>query len=139
MLPQISPPLIANAAAVNVFLDATGSMKDFMTQNTEFQFLLPDLLSRLQRNLPNSTYFFALSQAGVPIQSFSIKDACRAIADHNFKFGNATTLPSMLDAAVARLTPNSISIVITDAIYSPPKPDSNLKFQEAPELASVFA
>jgi hypothetical protein len=112
-------------------------MKGFMTRNTDFKYLVPDLLGRLNRDLP-AVSFFALSQDKTPIQSLPVDDARARIASHQFKWGNASTLPAMFDTAVSHLEKDKISLLITDGIYTPPIADSVLRTQESTDIDNVF-
>jgi hypothetical protein len=137
-LPPVSDLPKSHVVGVNAFLDASGSMKGFMFNNSDFQYLVPDLLGRLQRDFP-VVHFFALSQKGQAIQSFDVDPARKAIAYGNFQFGDASTLPAMFDSAIGHLTPGTISLLITDGIYTPPAENSKLKYQESTDITDVLS
>lgn len=120
-----------NIQGVNVFMDASGSMRDFMpsTQpSTDFQKLIPDLLSRLNSDFPGFS-FYALVQKNKPINIIDINTIKKQIAYGQFIFGQSSPLPVMFDSVISHSNTGYLSILITDAIYSLPANIKNTRDQ----------
>ncbi len=106
----------------NFFLDVSGSMADFMPEanqiHTDFQILLPNLITELS-GASESASFFCISGSKKNLEKRDIKSVGTLFEYGKFKKGLNTELPVMFDSAISKLTPSSISILITDGIYSP--------------------
>lgn len=106
---------------VNFFMEVSGSMKHFMpssSSSTDFQKLVPDLLLRLNTDYP-VVNFYGLAQKNVAIKKSDINTVRDKIASGDFTFGESSELPVMFDSVITKLKPDAISILLTDAIYSP--------------------
>jgi hypothetical protein len=129
------PP--SNIQGVNVYMEVSGSMKGFMppsANTTDFQILIPDFLSRLNRDLVGF-HFYALAQEGQPIKKFTLDAAKYNVAYGKFSFGKSSTLPVMFDSILSNIQAGSISILITDAIYSPAKGMEKIKTQAITDIS----
>jgi len=134
----LKPP---DVKQLNIFMEVSGSMKGFMPASknttTDFQALVPDFISRLKRDV-TSTNFYTLAQKTGPIKQIDISTARQNIAFGNFSFGATSTLPVMFDSALFNLKANDVSILITDAIYTPPKTKIKLREQIISDISEII-
>lgn len=129
-----------NIQGINVFMEVSGSMKGFMpsgSASTDFQKLIPDLLARLNTDLPQSN-FHVLAQANKPINKIDINTARNQIAFGRFSFGSSSLLPVMFDSSLSNLSANKVSILITDAIYSPSASNSRVRDQAISDIRTII-
>jgi len=133
-------PLKASLREIDIFMDVSGSMKGFMPVSkaaTDFQVLVPDLMQRLNRDLP-SAFFFPLGQRGLPATAVDIRNAREQIAYGRFQFGMSSALPEMLDSIENYSGNDKAAILITDGIYSPSASKSRLRDQVITDISSVL-
>jgi hypothetical protein len=138
--PALSAMPAVSIREIDAFLDASGSMKGFMTPNqgTDFQSLVADLFGRISRDI-QVTKCFALSQKTRPIEILNMDQARKAIAYGKFDYGNSSTLPAMFDTCIHYLSDNSVSLLITDGIYTPPAAAARMKYQETTDIAGSLS
>lgn len=126
------PLLDSNAAIIPkpdvkdifVFLETSGSMAGFMPQSgtaTTFQKVIPDLLSRLQSNI-SKPQFYAITESNKSPIAFSSEQARDLMLKGGFQWGSFTSVPLMLDTVNNYRNGHSVSILISDMIYSPDNP-----------------
>lgn len=111
----------ANITGVDIFMDASSSMKDFMPSkqpSTDFQKLIPDFISRLSSDFPGFS-FYTLILKNAPQKKIDLETIKKQIAIGTFDFGNSSPLPIMLDTVLSNMSTNKLSVLITDGIYTP--------------------
>src|SRR5206468_841483 len=73
---------------VNIFFDASGSMAGYMPStkpSSELQITIPDIISRLKTEYPNSVTFYPIYNSNSPIKSMNVEEA-----QNNILYGKLT-------------------------------------------------
>lgn len=116
---------------VNIFFDASGSMAGYMPStkpSSEFQKLIPDIISRLQEDFKDSVFFYPIYSSSAELQSADLVKAAHDVLYGTLcQQGGDTYLPVMLDTVYkSHLTKDAVNIFISDCIYSPRNSDKKL-------------
>lgn len=120
----IKPLGIATIKKINIFFDASGSMTGFMPASkpsSELQILIPDIISRLRTQYPNSVSFYPIYNSLLPMKQINVDDAQEKILYGKLTQSSGDTyLPTMLDSVYkSYFSPDGVNIFISDCIYSP--------------------
>lgn len=109
---------------VNFFLENSGSINGYLSSGSEYQLALMEMVTRVSSNYDVSmnlanTHVYPVK--GSPSQFVS------RLSPQTIKQGNTSTsdLTTLLQSAIDSASENSVSILITDAIYSVDAPDVN--------------
>ncbi len=109
---------------VNIFFDASGSMKAFMPsskESSELQILIPDVISHLKTEFPNSVNFYPIYDTSSKLKSIDLITAENNILYSKFpQMAGDTYLPKMFESIYKGfLEKETVNIFISDCIYSP--------------------
>lgn len=107
---------------VNFFLENSGSINGYLSTGSEYQLALMEMVTRV-----NSNYEVGLNLANTqvyPVKGSPSQFVSR-LSPQTIKRGNTSTsdLTKLLQSAIDSASQNSLSILITDAIYSVEAPD----------------
>lgn len=124
---------------VNFFLETSGSMKGFMPNNqfviTQFQKVIPDLLSRINEN--SILKFYSISDSKSKLTKESITQVNNQLIPKGaFNWSGDTELPIIMDSLSKYRRLDKVSIFVSDCIYSPH--DKELTAQTIASIRSVF-
>lgn len=113
---------ISSPARIKVYIETSGSMRGFMpTQadtETEFQKVISDLFLRLSGEL-TSVEYYSIIETDMPVKRLTADSARISVIKGKFRWGNYTELPRMLDTIFQALDSETVSIFISDLVYSP--------------------
>ncbi|RYE53144.1 MAG: hypothetical protein EOP48_15010, partial [Sphingobacteriales bacterium] len=104
---------------ITVFLETSGSMRGYMPNSgeaTSFQKAIPSIISKLREYNPT---FFSIKESSQKTIPLPVGEVASKITRGDFPWGNFTSLPAMLDTIHPYQHDNSVSILISDMIYSP--------------------
>lgn len=125
---------------INIFIDASGSMKGFMPTtrpSTDFQILVPDIISSLETEFNGKINIYPIYNSKSPMKkSSSVSDVHKGIIDGTLaqKAGD-TYIPTMLDSIYkGYFSPNAVNIFISDCIYSPSNKEKKYAEQATREI-----
>lgn len=108
---------------VHVFLETSGSMAVLMPQSvnkvTSFQKIIPNILLRLDE--ATTMEFYSIVNSSKAPRKIKTKDAGSMINAGEFQWGASTSIPDMLDTIQRYQTEKTVSLFITDGIFSPSK------------------
>jgi len=140
-LDTLHKPLAAtHLKQINFFLETSGSMEGYMPANakttTDFQVLIPDILSRSQGDYPTNLYTIFDSRSKFTKEN--VNDVItNVIPKGNFKWSGNTYVPVMLDSVQRYLDSNKVNIFISDCIYSPVSTNVKMTAQTIAEIREV--
>ena len=140
----IKPLLPPSIKKVNIFFDASGSMAAYMPAfkpSSELQILIPDIISRLKTQYPNSIAFYPIYNSNLPMKSMNVEDAQSKILYGTLTQNNGDTyLPSMLDSVYkSYFTADAVNIFISDCIYSPNNKQKKQADQATKEIRETIS
>ncbi|MEO3407396.1 hypothetical protein AAFN85_25985 [Mucilaginibacter sp. CAU 1740] len=140
-LVQKEPIIKSSAHNINFFLETSGSMAGFMPAGkaTEFQTSMWDLIATLGGEPQNRLRMFQLpsrKQSPLPITAVSFRSD---LNNGKFKFGQETDIPEMLDSIMAKASDNTVSILVSDLIFSPAGNSPSLLAQFKTDIRTRFA
>lgn len=107
---------------INIFLETSGSMTILMpqkTKTTSFQTVIPNVISRLNKGY--ESHFYSITDSSKPLHKIKNSDAISFINQGTFQWGLSTSIPEMIDSIQNYQKEQSVSIFITDGIFSPSK------------------
>jgi hypothetical protein len=108
---------------INLFFETSGSMAGFMPQqgkkSTEFQNDMWSLISNLSRGFPSKFSISQLRAKKDPGISFDANEFRYKMNRGEFQLQTSTDIPEMLDTALSKVNSSTISILISDLIFSP--------------------
>lgn len=114
-------------STVNIFLETSGSMEGYMPNDmpsTNFQNLIPEAISNLNAEYPSEVKFFSIYDSKHNFENVNLDNARNKILHGTFEWSGSTYLPIMLDSVMKTYLQNqSVTIFISDCIYSPEKKD----------------
>lgn len=108
---------------VNFFLENSGSINGYLSSGSEYQLALMEMVTRIKPN-----YDVSLNLANTEV--FPVKGSpsrfISTLSPQTIKRGNTSTsdLTTLLQSAIDSANENSVSILITDAIYSVQAPNT---------------
>lgn len=128
----------SNISEINFFMEVSGSMAGYMKPDipTNFKYIIPDLVERL--NNLSELNFYELAQKNLPLNIVKTNNAKDKIAKGNYKFGSTSTLPVMFDSIIVKSGSTKVSILLTDAIYTPGKEDLRKRDQVIPDIRALI-
>jgi hypothetical protein len=127
---------------VNVFLETSGSMSGYMPNSepaTEFQKLIPDLVSILNTQYKQGVNFYSIYNSETNFKKLDISNARNKVLRGDFSWSGSTYLPVMLDSINQYLREDAVNIFITDAIYSPENADQKSTILAATDIREKIA
>jgi hypothetical protein len=127
---------------INVFLETSGSMSGYMPNSqpaTEFQKLIPDLVSILNTQYNQTVNFYSIYNSETSFRRLDISDARSKVLRGDFSWSGSTYLPVMLDSINQYLSEDAVNIFITDAIYSPENADQKSTVLAATDIREKIA
>lgn len=135
-----NPLLRAHVKQINFFLETSGSMEGFMPANvkttTDFQVLIPDILSRSQGNYQTNLYTIFDSESKFKKENVN-NVITNVIPKGDFKWSGNTYVPVMLDSIQRYLDSDRVNIFISDCIYSPVSTNVKMTAQTIAEIREV--
>lgn len=131
---------------INIFIDASGSMTGFMpakqTTTTQFQILIPDIISKLETEFNGKINIYPIYNSNSPMKkSSSISNVHNGIIYGTLaqKAGD-TYIPTMLDSIYkGYFSPNAVNIFISDCIYSPKNAEKKQAEQATREIRQTIS
>jgi hypothetical protein len=128
---------------VNVFFDASGSMAGYMPStkpSSELQIIIPDIISRLKTQYPNSVTFYPIYNSNSPMKSMNVEAAQDKILYGTITQNTGDTyLPTMLDSVYkSYFSPDAVNIFISDCIYSPNNKEKKQAEQATKEIRETI-
>jgi len=120
-----NPKLLAKSPIVNFYLDNSLSMAGYVNGNTEFKEAISDYLTNIKiANCAADLNLFHVNSIIIP-KGKDITKFNNALAPSTFtKAGGdqgSTDIPKMLKLILSKTSHNTISIFVTDGIFSPGK------------------
>ncbi len=117
-----------NISTLNIFLETSGSMKGYMPSDTlitNFQTLIPEILSKLNTEFPQRVRFYSIHSSTAAFENLDLSTARRKVQKGDFKWTGSTYVPVMLDSIFkGYLKENVVNVFISDCIYSPEADDA---------------
>ena len=111
----------AKNTSINVYIENSGSMNGYIDGNTEFKAAVSNLLVDLNYTYNDRLHLFFINSDIHPIESSNGLPAFVNRLDRsNFKVGNTVNsdLNNIFKQVLGKTTKNTISILISDCIYS---------------------
>lgn len=129
---------------VNIFFDASGSMSGYMPSSkpsSALQILIPDIISRLKTQYPNSITFYPIYNSSLPMKSMNVESAQEKILYGTITQNNGDTyLPTMLDSVYkSYFSSDAVNIFISDCIYSPNNKEKKQAEQATKEIRETIS
>lgn len=119
---------------INVFLETSGSMFGFMpaSTGTEFQTDMWRLISSLNNSKKKGLTVYQVKDTQSPMSTLNISSFRDKMNSGEFQASTSTDIPSMLDSVLSKIDKGSVSILISDLIFSPENIGNT-----APKLAQI--
>lgn len=124
--PKIDSTTLYTATAkidkINIFIETSGSMAGYMPSQqpaTNFQKKIIDILSKLYSKFSNKVFIYYMAEHNRPCTFTTLENAQNDILYGRFNWQGSTYIPTMIDTINNYLDTNSVSILISDFIYSP--------------------
>lgn len=106
---------------VNVFLETSGSMAGFMSKanGTDFQTEIWSVVDGLQHSIKDGIGLFQVRSKSEPLMSIPVGDFKRQLNTGGFASTKSTDIPEMLDSIFSRTDKHTVSVLVSDLIFSP--------------------
>lgn len=105
---------------VNVFVESSGSMSGFMSpKGTDFQKEIWSVVEGLQSRITGGINLFHVRSKSEPIASLQVSEFRQRLNTGGFQSSQSTDIPEMLDSIFKRAEEHTVSVLVSDLIFSP--------------------
>lgn len=105
---------------VNLFVETSGSMAGFMSaKGTDFQKEIWSMAEELDSRMKRGFDIFQVRSKSETLQRIDIKDFRRPLNTGGFVSAKSTDIPEMLDSIFSRADNETVSVLVSDLIFSP--------------------
>jgi hypothetical protein len=107
---------------VNMFLETSGSMAGFMSakaNGTDFQTELWSVVDGLQRGVNDGIGLFQVRSKSEPLIAIAVNDFKKRLNTGGFQSTKSTDIPEMLDSIFTKMGSHTVSVLVSDLIFSP--------------------
>jgi len=105
---------------VNLFVETSGSMAGFMSaKGTDFQKEIWSMAEELDSRMKRGFDIFQVRSKSETLQRINIKDFRRPLNTGGFVSAKSTDIPEMLDSIFSRADNETVSVLVSDLIFSP--------------------
>jgi hypothetical protein len=117
-------PSVAVPATINLILDTSASMQGYLTGRTELKETVAVLVAQLDKmrnanpQLKSISYQFAADAGTLSNSGYDSHDFIQQLLNERLMSGQASLLQEVLRNVVAETDKNTVSIVVTDSIFS---------------------
>lgn len=115
---------IAVPTNVNIILDTSASMQGYLNGRTELKNKVAELVAQIDelrdanRGLKSVTYQFAADDGTITDSGYSSREFIERLLNDKLMSGQASLLQDVFRNAVAKTDKNTVSLLITDSIFS---------------------
>ena len=107
-------------AKVNLFIETSGSMSGFMSaKGTDFQKEIWAVAEELDSRAKKGFNIFQVRSKTEPMRKISIGDFRKPLNTGGFVSTKSTDIPEMLDSIFSRAGKGTVSVLVSDLIFSP--------------------
>lgn len=120
-LPASQPPAddLKNTR-INVFVETSGSMSGFMSaKGTDFQKELWSVVEGLQSRIKGGIDLFQVRSKSEPITGLQVSEFRERLNTGGFQSSKSTDIPEMLDSIFKKADDHTVSVLVSDLIFSP--------------------
>lgn len=115
-----SAPASIKSLNVNLFLETSGSMAGFMSsKGTSFQKEVWSVVAGLDTKFSKLFNVFEIRSKTQPLNKLSVQKFRENLNTGGFVSSSSTDIPEMLDSILSKTNDKSVSILISDLIFSP--------------------
>lgn len=105
---------------VNLFIETSGSMSGFMSaKGTDFQKEIWAVAEELDSRAKKGFDIFQIRSKTEPLRKISIGDFRKPLNTGGFVSTKSTDIPEMLDSIFSRAGKGTVSVLVSDLIFSP--------------------
>jgi len=105
---------------VNLFVETSGSMAGFMSaKGTDFQKEIWSMAEELDSRMKRGFDIFQVRSKSETLQRIDIKDFRRPLNTGGFVSAKSTDIPEMLDSIFSKADIETVSVLVSDLIFSP--------------------
>lgn len=105
---------------VNVFVESSGSMSGFMSpKGTDFQKEIWSVVEGLQSRIKEGINLFHVRSKSEPIAGLQVSEFRQQLNTGGFQSSQSTDIPEMLDSIFKKADEHTVSILVSDLIFSP--------------------
>lgn len=105
---------------INVFVETSGSMSGFMSaKGTDFQKELWSVVEGLQSRIKGGIDLFQVRSKSEPIAGLQVSDFRQRLNTGGFQSSKSTDIPEMLDSIFKKADDHTVSVLVSDLIFSP--------------------
>ncbi|MDQ0968974.1 hypothetical protein QFZ20_004377 [Flavobacterium sp. W4I14] len=105
---------------VNLFVETSGSMAGFMSaKGTDFQKEIWSMAEELDSRMKRGFDIFQVRSKSETLQRIDIKDFRRPLNTGGFVSAKSTDIPEMLDSIFSKADNETVSVLVSDLIFSP--------------------
>jgi len=109
-----------NQSKINLFVETSGSMSGFMSANgTSFQNDIWSIVEGLQNKVGEHLGLFQVRSKSEAITVISVADFKQKLNTGGFQSAKSTDIPEMLDSIFSKADDKTVSILVSDLIFSP--------------------
>ena len=111
---------LLNGKNLNLFIETSGSMSGFMSHpGTDFQRDIWSVVEALNSRFSKNMNIMEMRSKDEPIYGLSAEIFREKLNTGGFVSSGSTDIPEMLDSIMAKGTKNTVSILVSDLIFSP--------------------
>jgi hypothetical protein len=117
-------PSVAVPTTINVILDTSASMQGYLSGRTELKDTVAGLVAQLDKmrnanpQLKPISYQFAADAGTLSNSGYDSHDLIQQLLNQKLMSGQASLLQEVLRSVVAETNKNTVSILVTDSIFS---------------------
>lgn len=105
---------------INVFVETSGSMSGFMSaKGTGFQKEIWSVVEGLQSRIKGGIDLFQVRSKSEPIARLQVSDFRQGLNTGGFQSSQSTDIPEMLDSIFKKADDHTVSVLVSDLIFSP--------------------